>query len=444
MTGFNPVKRFTFVALVLTLTANSLAQELIPRDDDTPAAETETHAGSKTFHWLATMAMLLILPSIACAFSWANRFASSVFLQVIAAVYAVFEALFLSFPDMNGVENRTSKGTAWFLAFFYCFTILVGGLASGSSAFISEDTSSRWVALAGQKTLTRAYKACSLLVTMTGWVKTSLAPVAMFGFCREAHTGQCIAHGIMGSAFVMYGLVYIIVLVIPWLRNGDGQKKSQEYYDSIVMCAWGIVNTFTEHRWGREGWSHGDYQHTSMGIIWWAGGLLGIWFTRNGARSFIPSLLLIFTGYAMSQHAQHLEISTKVHAMFGYALILGGFSRIAEISFLLRDDRADKYKIISFQYLPSFALIESGILFMGANEEQLDLVVSLGADHSSYILVLTSATFVIYLWFLLLIELYLKLEGYSSNLGKRDYEAVTDFELDSMSDDLRRETPSDA
>ena len=160
-----------------------------------------------------------------------------------------------------------------------------------------------------------------------------MAPVALFGFCYGKHTGQCIAHGIMGSAFILYSFVLSLVLVIPWIRKhqllntsdggggGGATGTSQEFYDSTVMMVWGVVNTFTEHRWGRESWSMGDYQHTAMGIIWWGGGLLGMYLSRKNHRSFIPALLLIFTGYSMSQHAQHLIISTKVHSVFGISLM---------------------------------------------------------------------------------------------------------------------------
>lgn len=52
----------------------------------------------------------------------------------------------------------------------------------------------------------------------------------------------------MGSSFVAYGIVMLLMLRVggPLLiRNG----KSQEWYDSWVIMAWGIVNTFTEHRY---------------------------------------------------------------------------------------------------------------------------------------------------------------------------------------------------
>lgn len=275
-----------------------------------------------------------------------------------------------------------------------------------------------------------------------------MAPVALFGFCYGIHTGQCIAHGIMGSAFIMYSFILSVVLVVPWIRkhqlhNNSSSMRSQEFYDSTVMMLWGIVNTFTEHRWGREAWNMGDYQHTAMGIIWWGGGLLGMYLSRNNQRSFVPALLLIFTGWLMSEHSQHLVISTKVHALFGIALMGAGVTRIIETAFLLKDKACSELgKILTFQYLPPFGLALSGILFMGANEEQLQLVHDLGSDHSAYILVVSAAAFLIFLWIQLCIWLYLRLVGYDEN-GELDklYTPVNveEFELGDISGDEEEE-----
>ncbi|CEP62616.1 Ytp1p LALA0_S05e09604g [Lachancea lanzarotensis] len=391
-------------------------------------------AGPKTIHWLCTLGLLLIVPSIAAVFSFAGKLYLSMFLQLISMVYSIIEALILRFPDGDGVENRTSRGTAWFLTALLGSTILFGSLATGTGALAQNKRLQTFVTKTGEHRLHIIHRTLSFAVVLTGWVKTCLAPVAMFGFCRDNHTGQCIAHGVMGSAFVLYGFVYSMVLIIPWIRNHEG-PYSQDRIDSWVMCAWGIVNTFTEHRWGREGWGHGDYQHTAMGIIWWAGGLLGIFLSRGGRRTFVPSLLIIFTGWAMSEHSQHLLISTKVHSLFGLVLMSGGALRLIEISFLLKDRRAAS-EVLSFQYLAPFCLVCSGILFMSANEEQLVLALRLGADHSAYSLVVISAAFVTYLWILLCLEFYLKLVLAAEKSPLNSYKArdVAEFELDNIDD----------
>jgi hypothetical protein len=60
---------------------------------------------------------------------------------------------------------------------------------------------------------------------------------------------------------------------------------------------------------------------------------------------------IVLTGYAMSDHAQALMLSTKVHAVFGYTLMLAGLTRLLEVCFVapsyapaadgVEDDRSD-------------------------------------------------------------------------------------------------------
>ncbi|ODV96389.1 hypothetical protein PACTADRAFT_33563 [Pachysolen tannophilus NRRL Y-2460] len=438
---------FIFICSVLVGSVGAMDMEEEDGSDLAPIDFSDLHAVSKTFHWLLTLFFLLIIPSISTILVFAGKHATASVLQVISAIYATLEAIILRFPDRDGYENVTSRGTAWFLAFFTVFTAFVGSLTSGTHIFLDNENKSlsKWASRLSEKFLVVLHKILSILATVTGWVKVCMAVVAMFGFCYGKSTGQCIAHGIMGSSFVLYGFYYTVLLIIPWIRNGTNSKQSPEMFDSIIITVWGFINTWTEHRWGKEPWNMGDYQHTSMGIVWWSMGLLGIYLSRGGRRSFIPAVVLMFTGYSMSEHTQHLAVSTKVHSMFGLMLMSGGLTRIIEIGFLLKDERSVPNKILSFQYFPAFLLIESGILFMGANEEQLELVTRLGSDHSAYILVLTSAASLINLWFLLLLQLYLKLVGANELQVDMhgEYTAVhDDFELDDLSTHDTNEVPT--
>ena len=57
------------------------------------------------------------------------------------------------------------------------------------------------------------------------------------GFCRGGQLGQCLAHYIMGSAFIAYAAILVIMLNLggKWLaRTGC----SQEMLDSSVITAW--------------------------------------------------------------------------------------------------------------------------------------------------------------------------------------------------------------
>ncbi|KAI6810000.1 hypothetical protein KC332_g13707 [Hortaea werneckii] len=252
------------------------------------------------------------------------------------------------------------------------------------------------------------------VIPVAAWVQMLLGGIASQGFCQADHLGQCLAHFIMGSAFIAYGIVLTILLLNgqAWLaRTG----RSQEFWDSLIIALWGCVNTFTEHRWGNP-WAHNDLQHTSMGIIWWAAGLVGMWLSRDRSgrprRNLIPAIVILLTGWAMSAHPQTLELSTHVHSVFGYTLMAAGLTRLIEISFVLRDKVVPKNaddideEINSFQFLPPFLLYASGFLFMGATEEQMQLLSDAGVTHVSYILILYSIAFLLFLFVNMLLHLY--------------------------------------
>ncbi|KAI1411793.1 hypothetical protein F5Y13DRAFT_164356 [Hypoxylon sp. FL1857] len=243
------------------------------------------------------------------------------------------------------------------------------------------------------------------------WTQMLFGGITALGFCQGDHVGQCLAHFIMGSAFIAYGILLTILLVVGqlWIRRTG---RSQEFFDSAVIAAWGMVNTFTEHRWGTA-WVKNDWQHTTMGVIWWCAGLAGVWLSRDRdgrpQRNFIPGFVILITGWAMSAHPQDLMISAETHKMFGYTLMAAGATRIIEVSFVLRDLPGlteEGRETSSFQYVPVFLLYASGFLFMGATEEQMALVASSGMDHVAYILILYSLAFLVFLFTNVLLGIY--------------------------------------
>jgi hypothetical protein len=207
------------------------------------------------------------------------------------------------------------------------------------------------------------------------WTQMLFGGITALGFCQGDHLGQCLAHFIMGSAFIAYGIILTILLLVGqlWLRRTG---RSQEFFDSAVIAAWGCVNTFTEHRWGTA-WVKNDWQHTTMGVIWWCAGLAGVWLSkgRDGRpqRNFIPGFVLLITGWAMSAHPQSLHTSAVTHQMFGYTLMAAGLTRIIEVSFVVKDRTGmsdDGYETNSFQYIPVFVSlpeVSSHLLFRVAN-----------------------------------------------------------------------------
>ncbi|CAI6333278.1 unnamed protein product [Periconia digitata] len=275
-----------------------------------------------------------------------------------------------------------------------------------------------------RKIVVKAHGVVGKMMPIVIWVQFLFGGITAMGFCRGEHVGQCAAHFIMGSAFVAYGILLTIILLVGqlWLRKTG---RSQEFFDSLVIAAWGCVNTFTEHRWGTA-WVKNDLQHTAMGIIWWCAGLVGIWLsrTRDGRpkRNLIPGIVILLTGWGMSAHPQTLPLSSMVHEVFGYTLMAAGVTRIVEISFVLRDRssvNADGADPNSFQYLTPFLLYASGFLFMGATEEQMQVLSDAHVTHVSYVLILFSIAFLLFLFTNMLIHLY-AVSTWSSNSKSDD------------------------
>ncbi|CCU82757.1 hypothetical protein similar to YTP1 [Blumeria hordei DH14] len=231
---------------------------------------------------------------------------------------------------------------------------------------------------------------------VVAWVQIIFGAITSLGFCREDHLGQCLAHFIMGSAFIGYGMIMIMIMLVGqyWLQR---MGRSPEFFDSSMIAAWGCVNTFTEHRWGGP-WVGNDIQHTTMGVIWWCAGLAGIWLSRkrdgSPKRNFIPGFVIFLTGWAMSAHPQHLPISTMIHTVFGYTLMAAGLTRVIEVSFILRDQNtiSDDGDANSFQYISPF--------------EQMQIISDAGITHVSYVLGLYSCAFLLFLLTNILIHLY--------------------------------------
>lgn len=270
-----------------------------------------------------------------------------------------------------------------------------------------------------------------------GWVQMVLGVATLQSWCFGGHLGQCLAHYIMGSSFVAYSVILLIMLKAGsgWLAR---RGKSQEWFDSWVICLWGLVNAFTEHHGGP--WTHKDLQHTTMGVVWFFGGAVGIWTSRKGKRSVFPGIIIGITGWAMSGHAQALMLSTMVHALFGYALMAAGIARIIEVCFVLNDrptgesdtspdpnstqphealtasspprqpeelrGRTEWSPVRAFQFLPPWLLTAAGILFMSATDEELKWGDSMGVDHITWGLVDFSVAFALFFWFNVLLDFY--------------------------------------
>jgi hypothetical protein len=71
----------------------------------------------------------------------------------------------------------------------------------------------------------------------------------------------------------------------------------------------------------------------------------------------------------------------------------------------------------------------AGVIFMGATEEQLSLLATIGIDPASYINVLLSFAFFLFLYTNILLVLWERLSGYDNSASTEGYTEVESEEL---------------
>ncbi|KAJ2091922.1 hypothetical protein IW138_001611 [Coemansia sp. RSA 986] len=305
-----------------------------------------------------------------------------------------------AFPD-----NAHSK-FSWFMLW-----LLVGQLGAG--IYLKLHTERRFNDRA-RPFVKIAHKIMAIVMVVATYVQVLLGVVAWLGYCYDGYFGQCLAHLIMGSSFLAYGvwLLLLVRVATPWLTRIG---RSPELYDSALIMVWGLFNTFTEHGFVEKahGWSHKDLQHTSLGVIWFCGGLLSTYMLRKSSpadRSMFPAIILIFTGCAMGAHEQDTEFSTQVHFVFGLSLVLAGLTRCVEIMLITTGlVRSDSKAPNPFQYIPVFFLCHSGMAFMSANKQNVAAIEAMGIDIGTFSLAYLSISFLLFLYAYFLIQLYIDL-----------------------------------
>ncbi|RKP25380.1 hypothetical protein SYNPS1DRAFT_8546, partial [Syncephalis pseudoplumigaleata] len=249
-------------------------------------------------------------------------------------------------------------------------------------------TTLRLVAKLGHRTI-------GMLWFVVGGVQCALGLITYMGYCGDTHTGNCLAHEIMGSSIATYGVASHLTASGQgrrWLRPSSSLKsRSLDWIDAWLITVWGVFNTFTEHRWG-QAWNHTDLQHTSMGVLWWAGGaaaLLSL-LHRPDQRTPLPALVIFFTGAGMVAHHQHMEIGVMTHAWFGKSLMAAGGVRLVEMALEegglggKAQGSAEHRVLPMLRRFSGLLLVVAGLLFCGSTEQALASVAGNGLDVVTY------------------------------------------------------------
>ncbi|BGP40161.1 hypothetical protein JCM10449v2_004119 [Rhodotorula kratochvilovae] len=316
----------------------------------------------------------------------------------------------------------------------------------GHSTFSDEDTVFDTVSLEdpparSTRDRLRKYGALALdfaerMLVILGYVEVCTGVAVWSGTCRERYLNGCLAHVIKGSIFVWYGLLTFARYCgafssLGWAWNRHPAKNNSlwtaEFVESAVITFYGSTNTWLE-RLGKTGaWSIKDVQHTSIAILFWAGGALGMllesrtvraWLAAPAARasgrdlgaitppaaaafSFnpFPALCIFVIGVAMAAHHQTYQFQVDIHALWGNLLAAFAVFRFLTYFFLyLRPPASILPSRPPTEALASLCLTSGGVVFILSTEQVTFAAMRHQADDVMAFLCLTVAA--VCAWFL--------------------------------------------
>ena len=268
---------------------------------------------------------------------------------------------------------------------------------------------------------------------LLGFLALCTGFVTWWGIFHPSGIFNGLAHWIKGAVFFWYGLLTLgrwmgAFCVFGWAWNVRpsyplvtrfaSKMPSAEFIESFLFFFYGATNVFLEHlnAWGKP-WETADFQHVSITIMFFGGGLLGMLIESKTARHFLnsnilikqeesarfigpdeaqkeewnqpkqystslnpmPGLVVVLLGLMMSSHHQNSMVSTMVHKQWGMLLVVAGLARaVTYILMFLNPPTSHFPSRPPSEVVTAFCLVSGGLIFMASTR---DVVIML--EHSA-------------------------------------------------------------
>lgn len=278
---------------------------------------------------------------------------------------------------------------------------------------------------------------------------------------REIYSG--LAHYVKGGIFFWYGILTLgrwmgAFAEFGWAWNVRPEQSmvskwktripSAEFTESFVIWLYGASNVFLEHlnNWGGQ-WSPQDFEHVSITILFFGGGLLGMMIESRALREVtsapdwsrkskdednaadqsgfkiisesaelsherwqrpstygvslnpMPALTIMFLGMMMSGHHQSSMVSTMMHAQWG--MLFTGFSIARAVTYLmlfLKPPTSHYPSRPPSELVAAFCLTSGGILFMNSAHDSVRAIEENGLDAMTIFTLTIGITGLILAW----------------------------------------------
>jgi hypothetical protein len=246
------------------------------------------------------------------------------------------------------------------------------------------------------------------------------------------------------GAFADFGWAWNIKPGADLVPRWQARIPSAEFTESFVIFLYGASNVWLEHlaAWG-EAWSAQDFEHVSITILFFGGGLLGMLIESHKIRDLLsthilsvqkqtaqispstspeetwkqpenyevslnpmPGLVIVLLGLMMSSHQQESMISSMVHKQWGTLFV--GFALARGCTYLIL------YIKPHTSYLParppteiitSFCLAAGGLVFMASARDVIQAMEYNGLDAMFAFTVTMGLTAIVMAWEVALIAI---------------------------------------
>jgi hypothetical protein len=300
------------------------------------------------------------------------------------------------------------------------------------------------------------------ILLLLGFLGMTTGFVVYGGIFQKREIFSGLAHFVKGGIFFWYGLLTLgrwmgafadygwawnIRPEYPLVSRWKSRIPSAEFTESFVIWLYGASNVFLEHlnNWGGK-WSPQDFEHVSITILFFGGGLFGMmiesraWRELTSAPTWLqkekdmsednvsgfkviseplshsdprwqrpstydvplnpmPALTIMFLGMMMSGHHQSSMVSTMMHAQWG--MLFTGFAVSRAVTYLMLYIKPPTSHYPSrppSELVAAFCLTAGGILFMNSAHDSVAAIEENGLDAMTIFTLTIGLTGILLAW----------------------------------------------
>ena len=299
---------------------------------------------------------------------------------------------------------------------------------------------------------------------LLGFTAVTTGFVVWGGIFRDRAVFSGAAHFIKGGIFFFYGLLTLgrwmgafgefgwawnVRPKQPLVSRWKTRIPSAEFVESFVIWLYGTSNVFLEHlnSWGKA-WEPQDFEHVSITILFFGGGLLGMMIESSWARELmntsvfvqrsvegevagpsrfyasgaaeapdgvqqlwdqpktyktslnpVPGLVIMLLGIMMSAHHQESMVSTMMHSQWGTLFVGFAMARAATYIILYIKPPTSHFPARPpSELVTSFCLTAGGLMFMFSARNVVQAIEANGLDAMTIFTLTMGLAAVILAW----------------------------------------------